>query len=176
MFDRIYIDHVDYNSLTVSLLNTRSLLIHAVDINRIKELMENDILCLTESQITNDTDGTEIFEQLSTLKVCFNSCGARHQNLAFCLGQNIVLLKHEAFPGISVIDIRKDDIIFTVMLLHRSPNSPLTSFYNTLETVLSESFIDMILGDFNIEIVNSININLKNVLSNLTLLVKKESP
>ena len=34
LFDRIYIDHVDCNSLTVSLLNTRSLVRHAVDVNR----------------------------------------------------------------------------------------------------------------------------------------------
>ena len=60
LFDRIYIDHVDCNSLTVSLLNTQSLVRHAVDINRTKELMENDILYLIESQITNDTDGAEI--------------------------------------------------------------------------------------------------------------------
>ena len=85
MFDRIYIDHVDCNSITVSLLNMQSLVRHAMDINRTKELMENDILCLTESQITNDTNGAEIFEQLSTFKVYFNSCGARHQTLAFVL-------------------------------------------------------------------------------------------
>ena len=60
LFDRIYIDHVDCNSLTVSLLNTQSLVSHAVDINRTKEPMENDILYLIESQITNDTDGAEI--------------------------------------------------------------------------------------------------------------------
>ena len=129
MFDRIYIDHVDCDSLTVSLLNTRSFVRHAVDINRTKKLMENNILCLTESQITNDTDRAEIFEQLSTFKVHFNSCGAGNQNLTFCLGLNIVLLKHEAFPGISIIDIRKDSFshdIISVMLLYRSPNSPLT--------------------------------------------------
>ena len=58
LFDRTYIDHVDCNSLTVSLLNTQSLVRHAVDINRTKELMENDIQI--ERQITNDTDGAEI--------------------------------------------------------------------------------------------------------------------
>ena len=63
------IDHVDCNSLTVSLLSTRSLVRHAVHINRTKELMQNDILCLTESQVTNDTDGAEMFEYLSTFKV-----------------------------------------------------------------------------------------------------------
>ena len=133
--------------------------------------MENDIMSLTKSKITNDTDGAEIFEQLSTLKVYFNSCGARHQNLAFCLGQNIVLLKHEAFPGIPIIDIRKDsfshDIISVMLLYYVTPNSPLTSFYNTLEN------IDIVLGDFNIDILNNINVNLNNVLSNYTLLVNQ---
>ena len=59
LFDRIYIDHVNCNSLTVSLLNTQPLVRQAVDINRTKELTENGILCLTESQITNDSDGAE---------------------------------------------------------------------------------------------------------------------
>ena len=127
-------------------------------------------MSLTKSKITKDTDGAESFEQLSTLKVYFNSCGARHQNLAFCLSQNIVLLKHEAFLSISIIDIRKDSFshnMISVMLLYRSPNSPLTSFYNTLEN------IDIVLGDFNIDILNNINVNLKNVLSNYTLLVNQ---
>ena len=99
-----------------------------MDINRTKELTQNDILCLTS---TNDTDGVKISEQLSTFKVYFNSYGARHQNLAFCLGQNIVLLKHEAFPSISIIDIWKGSFshdMIRVMLLYRSPNSPLISF------------------------------------------------
>ena len=133
-------------------------------------------MCLKKSQITNYTDGAEIFEQLSTLKVYFNSCCGRHQNLTFRLGQNIVLLKHEAFPGISTTDIRKDSFshdITRVMLLYRSPNSPLTSFYNTLENELSDSFIDIALGDFNTDILNNININLNNVLSNYTLLVNQ---
>ena len=60
-FDRIYISHVACNSLTVSLLNKQSLVRDVVDINRTKELMENDILCLIESQVTNDTDGADIF-------------------------------------------------------------------------------------------------------------------
>ena len=50
------------------------------------------------------------------------------------------------------------------MLFYRSPNSPLNSFYNALENVLGD--IDIVLGDFNIDILNSININLNNVLSN----------
>ena len=79
LLDRIYIDHVDCNSLTVSLLNTRCLM------QWISTEMENSILCLTESQITNDTDGAEIFEHLSTFMVYFNSCSANIKILHFVL-------------------------------------------------------------------------------------------
>ena len=107
-FETINTDYVECNSLTVSLLNTRSLKRHAADISRARRLIENNILCLTESQITNDTDVAEIKEQLRTFEIYLNSRGVRHKHLAFCLGQNIVLSKHhETFPGISVIDITK---------------------------------------------------------------------
>ena len=71
-FDPIDTEHVDCNSLTISLLNVRSLKRHAVDISRSRQLTENDILCLTESQITNDTDVTQVLEQLSSFKIYFN--------------------------------------------------------------------------------------------------------
>ena len=132
---------------------------------------------MTESQITNDTDVAEIKEQLSTFEIYFNSCGVRHKNLAFCLGQNIVLSKHETFPGISVIDITKSSFshnTIRVILLYRSQGSSLTTFYNTLENLLSDHHtIDLVLGDFNTDILNSTNINLQNFLSNYRLLVNK---
>ena len=81
---------------------------------------------MTESQIKNDSDLAETKEQLSTFEIYFNSCGVRHKNLAFCLGQNIVLSKHETFPGISVIDITKNNSVFLTIqyvMLYRSPSS-----------------------------------------------------
>ena len=115
---------------------------------------------MTVSQITNDIDVAEIKEQLSTFGIHFNSCGVRHKNIAFCLAQNIVLSKHETFPAISVIDITKNAI--QIMLLYYSRSSSLKSF-NTLENLLSDShIIDIVLGDFNIDILNSTNINLQN--------------
>ena len=54
-FDTIITDNVDFNSLTVSLLNTQSLNSlkrHAQDISRVRQLRENNILFLTRSEIT----------------------------------------------------------------------------------------------------------------------------
>ena len=60
------------------------------------------------------------------------------------------------------------------MLLYRSPSSSLTRFFSRSENLLSDRhIIDIVLGDFNIDILNSTNINLQNVLSNDTLLVNE---
>ena len=67
--DTIITNYVGCNSLTVSLLNTRSLKRRTADISRTRQLTENDIICLTENQITNDTDVAEIKEQLSTFEI-----------------------------------------------------------------------------------------------------------
>ena len=142
-FDTINTNYVDCNSLTVSLLNTQPLKRHAADISRARQLTENHILCLTENQITNDTDVAEIKEQLSTFDIYFNPCSVRHKNLAFCLGQNVVLSKHKTFPGISVIDITKTSFSHNaiwIMLLYHSPGSSLTTFYNTLEDLQWPSY------------------------------------
>ena len=95
-------------TLVVIVLNTRSLKRHAKDMNRARQLTDNYILCLTESQITNDTDVKDLLKQLSTFKIYFNSCGVRQQNLAFCLGQNVFLSIHDTSLGIYVTDITKD--------------------------------------------------------------------
>ena len=112
----------------------------------------------------------EIKEQLSNFEIYFNSCGVRHKKLAFCLGQNIDLSKHEIFPGISVIDITKTSFSHNTMrivLLYRSPSSFLTTFFNRLKNLLSDRHItDIVLADFNIDSLNSTNINLQNFLSN----------
>ena len=132
---------------------------------------------MTESQITNDTDMAEIKQQLSAFEIYFNSCDVRHRNLVFCLGQNIVLSKHEIFSNISVIDITKTSFshnTIDIIMLYRSPSSSLTTFFNTLENLLSGRHItDIVLSEFNIDILNSTNINLQNVLSNYTLLVNE---
>ena len=61
-----------------------------------------------------------------------------------------------------------------VILLYRCPSSSLVTFYKTLENLLrSRNKIYVILGDFDIDVLNSTNINLSHVLSNYTLLVNE---
>ena len=76
-FNTTYSDHVDCNSLRRSLLNTTSLKSHTVDTSRPRQYTENDILCLTGNEITNDTDVTEVLKQLNCFWSFWNSCGIK---------------------------------------------------------------------------------------------------
>ena len=77
----------------------------------------------------------------------------------FSLDHKKIILKHDTFPGISVIDIIKDSFpqdTMRIMLLYCCPSSSIAMFSNTLENLLSDSIIiDVLLGDFNIAILNS---------------------
>ena len=56
-------------SLTVTLLNTRSLKKYAIDIAKESCLMKSDILCLTETQIRIDQDTFNIKQALNDFDV-----------------------------------------------------------------------------------------------------------
>ena len=58
-----------------------------------------------------------------------------------------------------------------IMLLYHCPRSSPVMFYNTLENLLSDSKITAaVLGDFNIDVLSSANVNLQHALSNYTFL------
>ena len=55
--------------------------------------------------------------------------------------------------------------IIRIMLPHRCQNSSLTSFHDRRGNLLSDiCTVDVVLGDFNIDILNSPNFSLKPVL------------
>ena len=61
-----------------------------------------------------------------------------------------------------------------IILLYCSPSSSLTIFFDTLDIFVSDHcIIDIVLGDFSIDILNNTNINLQNVFPNYTLLVNQ---
>ena len=167
---------VDTNSncLTVTLLNTRSLRRHVQDIAKDKNLMENDLLCLTEVQICQQNNLADIEQQLDLYEIHLNLESDRYQNIGFCVSKSTRVVKHEMFPEVSVLEIVKDTFSTNkvrILLLYRSPNSSLTIFYNRLEVFLSTyEVFDLVLGDFNINVFASSNNNLQNIMSQYQLL------
>ena len=85
------------------MFNTRSLERYPAGIKRARQLTDDEILCLTESRISNDTHLTDILDQVSSFKIYLNLYGVKHQNLAFCLDEDIAFSKHDTFSSISDI-------------------------------------------------------------------------
>ena len=47
--------------------------------------MENDLLCLTEVQVSHEKDVSYIKQQLDTYEIHLKVEGDRYQNIGFCL-------------------------------------------------------------------------------------------
>ena len=167
---------VDKHSLTVSLLNTRSLKKHATDIAKESRLMESDVICLTETQISMGEDTFNIEQTLNNFNVYFNTSEQRFLNLAICLRSSIELVTHSKMLGVSMVNVLKPSFsinILKLVLLYRSPNSsiPLFFYENLREIVNPELHVDIILSNFNLNIFNATNDTLGTILSNYQLII-----
>jgi len=145
-------------NLTITLLNIRSLRKHAVDINSDKRLVNNDILFLTETQLSPNNPTADIEQTLSCFQFEFNSSHiSKYKSLAFCYQNQVSVIEHEKHEGMSILTIRKPsfaDISIKIALIYRQPNSTLRTFYEVIQAVV-ERQIDILLGDFNIDAFDS---------------------
>ena len=159
----------------MSLLNTRSLKKHATDIAKESRLMESDVICLTETQISMGEDTFNIEQTLNNFNAYFDKSEQRFLNLAICLHSSIQLVTHSKMLGVSMIDILKPSFsknILRLVLLYRSPNSSIPLFYENLREIVNpELHVDIILGDFNLNIFNATNDTLGTILSNYQLII-----
>ena len=94
-------------SLSLILLNTRSFSKHAVDISKDKGLLQADILCLTETQMTLPQNTQMPKQHLSELLFLHNRSEVKFQSITLGYKLNIELLSHDEMPGRSYMSLRK---------------------------------------------------------------------
>ena len=147
-----------YNSLFFTLLNTRSLKSHASDIASDRSLMKNDILFLTETQFCSASDITSIESVLYEFPVECNMNDYCFSSLAICYQGSIKIFDHQKFDGISIVKVHKStfsDKTIGIALLYRKHSSTLSSFYEALTILNDHEDISIILGDFNLDLLDS---------------------
>ena len=94
-------------TLSVALLNTRSLKKHAAYMPSDLRLMNNDILFLTETQLCSNSDANEIQTFLDRSSISFNMNDYRFSSLAIRYQKSILLQCHQKDDDISVIKFCK---------------------------------------------------------------------
>ena len=164
---------VTEKSLTITLLNTRSISRYAIDTSCDTSLIDNDVLCLTETQLLPDQQALETESILSNLSITYNTSPDKFQSLAFCHHSDVFILDHLKSQGISILKIRKSTFLnqpLSILLLYRKQSWSVSSFIDALSQLLYDP-IDIILGDFNIDALVMPE-SLKTVLENYELVVK----
>ena len=97
---------VTETSITITLLNTGSLKLHVLDIAMDDRLLDNDILCLTETQC--DTGSDNLIIELALQKkytMHFNRSDNKFRSVAYGLSNDVDILEKEDFNGISIFNI-----------------------------------------------------------------------
>ena len=94
-------------TLTVTLLNTRSLPRHAIDISHDQVLLNTDVLCLTETQLLPNEDTNNISEVMNNFEFLHNKSNDKFQSISFCYKSHIEIDNYHYSTGLSVINFKK---------------------------------------------------------------------
>ena len=141
-------------TLNITLLNTQSLKKHYKDIMKDQNLLDSDILCLTETQLQIDKD-TSVIE--SRFQEYFK-----------------IMPFHNAISIIAITKPQFYEYQITIALVFRSPNSSIASFLDQVVYFTNAKTIDILLGDFNIDAFDGdAYTRLDEVLSSYRLMVKE---
>ena len=153
---------VSTDSLTITLLNTRSLRKHAVDITSDEVISDSDIILLTETKIAPGDDIVSIYEILNDFDIVHNVSSDKFCSIACCYRNTINVNEHNCIPSISLLKLRKDSFCqntVNILLVYRKNNSNFDHFTYSIQHLLSqeENSIHIILGDFNANYLNHDN-------------------
>ncbi|XP_068724248.1 uncharacterized protein [Montipora capricornis] len=166
----------DNATLTICLLNIRSLKKHSVDIKYDANIKNSDLIALTETQLVPHSNDTDIKSHLLPFTLYRQDHPTdRFLSLALCTRRSIETKEHEYFPQANamkfVIIMNRSTTMcpkFTVLFLYRKNNSNIIEYVSHLRNILGTYPFDIILGDFNINYLNDDSIRpLKSLMTSL---------
>ena len=159
-------------SLTISLLNTRSLTKHVVDIARDETIYLSDIICLTETHISPDQDIANIHCHLKDFNFIHIDEVDRFQSIGV-FHRNIHVTDCVSSTGVLLIKFKKDCFSLNsinMLLKYRKQSWSLPSFYDAIQDLVTTDNIHIILGDFNINAFTQ-DIRLTRILHDCKMIV-----
>jgi DNA replication protein DnaC len=152
------------STVTICLLNIRSLKKHSIDIKFDATIFNSDILALTETQLLLHYSDDEIKNDLHPFTLYRQDHSDRYASLAICIRNSIQTLNHEDFPSLNatmfevihVPTLKKK----TFLLLYRKNNSDIKQYVDGIRYLICSNSIDIILGDFNVNYLNETDVRL----------------
>ena len=166
------IEGVDSNSLVIKLLIVRSFNKHAIDLESDRRLLNSDIIYLTDTQLQQSLDSRRI-PTSADFDIIFNNNEDWFQSLATCPRPETFISSHTEVNGASLVTFVKSSFTsqtIKLLLLYKKHTTPLTNFSNWLQGFIASNTVDIISGDFNINVFQEHG-RLGNVLSSCNQIV-----
>ena len=155
MLTPLLLPQVTSDSLTIILINTRSLRKHSDDILNDMALVNNDVWCLTETQLHLNDDISEITSKFEKkFRTYFNSARDKYRSIAFGHSSNMILCNSSDCGSKSVLALKKPAFLresVKIGILYCSPNLLPNLFLAYLTSCIDEEKPDILLGDFNLD-------------------------
>ena len=153
------LQHHDSDTLTISLLNVRSLKKHSIDIKCDLRLFTSDLMALTETQLLPSDSGDEIISTLSPF-ILYRQDHAtdKYSSMAVCTRSTVEIRTCEYFPSLNGLKCEvvnyKSNEVRNFLLLYRKQNSNVLQYIECLQYLLTSTTVDIVFGDFNINYFN----------------------
>lgn len=156
---------VSNNDVTVSLLNSRSLQKHNIDIRNAANIMNSDVIAFTETLLLPHNLDAEIRGNLYPFVLFRQDHNTdKYMSLAVCTKNHNQIAQHDYFPLINglkfVVLNSTNGVKHSFLVIYRKQSRTIPGFITELEHILCNHDIDVVLGDFNINYMNSDDCNL----------------
>ena len=140
-------------TISICVLNIRSLLTHCVDLSNDPVLSKCNVLALTETELLTSVPNDDI----SSTLVAHNS--DKFLSLAVCHKGPMMVCVTQYFTSINGLTFLLDSSgnRLSCLLLHRKHGSNIQQFIASLHYITTSYDIDIIFGDFNIDYCNENN-------------------
>ena len=143
-------------TLNICLLNVRSLKRHAIDIPKDTFLYENDLLCLTETQISYEDSEEDLYtinQHISNYIPSHNIDNHKFNSITVCHSPLFIdIIEYDHSPCFSLVKFKKPEFTekeFNILVLYKSSRTHRDVFNYSLAQFIERYPIDFILGDFN---------------------------
>ena len=166
------------SDMVISLINIRSLWKHAVDLRSDKILTKSCFICMTETQLTNDINTSEIKSSLKPFSLYTNNASDhKYSNTAIAYNTNDIELSDTYdLPGATRYTIMHEILNFpiNIILLYRQRNLDNEQFLYLLQHLKGAvDKVHIILGDFNKNYFTDESNFLRTYLQDYEMIIRK---
>ena len=153
----------NYLVVTLCLLNIRSLRKHSSDVKCDVNLLKNDLIAFTETQLLPNDNDSDIIDNLSPFSLYrYDHNSDKYSSLAICIKKKFHVTNQEYYPTLNAVRFmftfnnhRSYDVNISLLLIYRKNNSNILDLINGIDYLVRSNPIDIILGDFNINYFSS---------------------